>query len=1093
LDTLSKTFRDARPDSALQNIAYRILQRAIAVLGRQYVLGESLSDAYGNGRKLARAGYSFSYDMLGEAAMTAAAAQDFHRSYIDAVEFLASRAADRYSVSVKLSALHPRFEERHREDALPILTQRILDIAQRARKANLQLTIDAEESDRLELTLDVFEHLLDAPELQGWNGLGLAVQAYQRRALAVIDYLGALVRQRNIRINIRLVKGAYWDTEIKRAQQLGLADYPIFIRKCDTDVSYLACAQRLLEEPDAFFPQFATHNAHTLAAICEIAKQMGNAQFELQRLHGMGEHVHGALVRAGYRSRIYAPIGPRRELLPYLVRRLLENGASSSFVRQLTDDTIPVDQLARDPIHLAITHTLSRPGVSAPTVVRNQSWPAAQGIDLTMRIASAALLNEIHKPRETVVASTLIDGSQHAGIAREIFNPANRDQRVGSVVEATESQVDLAVASAANAHKGWSDTPPQLRAKTLERVAQLLEARAPEFIRLAVIEAGKTLDDGVGEVREAVDFCRYYAAQCELLTMVARRPLGVVACISPWNFPLAIFLGQIAGALAAGNTVVAKPAEQTPLIAMQAVRLLHEAGIPADVLQLIPGDGRIGAALVGHRSVDGVVFTGSMATAKAIANALVDSHRGSTPFIAETGGINAMIVDCTALPEQAVRDILISAFQSAGQRCSALRLLCLQEDIADRVLALLQGALAELKIGDPSRLETDIGPLIDADAQQQVLAYLRSKKTFAAAAVESQLMTRGTFVAPSILEVRQVREVDREVFGPVLHVLRYSARDLPTVVDEINGLGYGLTLGIHSRIRRRVQGIVGRARVGNIYVNRHQVGAVVGQQPFGGCGLSGTGPKAGGPHYLLRLSQPITDASTSRYQLGFLATRVTARVRSALTDVRQAQAEWSRLPRRSERVQFACELLAANTSHALSAAARSVRLPSANDLSATLASIAGEENIFQLLPRGVLLCLDLASENLDVLASQILMSIATGNGVLAVVNAHQATAINELIAELQQMGVQDNLVVCIETDASQICTAWLTDLEIDGVVFDGNAECRQRIAALLNRRDGALLPLLSSNDDINRFGIEQTVTINTAAAGGDPRLLTLAN
>lgn len=1094
LDTLAKTFREPNPQSKVQQLASKLLQRAIAVLGRQYVLGETLDDAYRKGSRFARDGYSFSYDMLGEAAMTDASAQAFHRSYIEAIDFLSSRDTNRYAVSVKLSALHPRFEERQRETSLPILFQRVLDLAVRARKANLQLTIDAEESDRLEVTLDVVEFLLRAPELDGWNGLGLAIQAYQRRSLGVIDYVVDLARIQSKRINVRLVKGAYWDTEIKRAQQLGLADYPIYVRKYDTDASYIACARRLLERGAQVYPQFATHNAHTVAAVCELAKQTQNADFEFQRLHGMGEHVHASLLRAGFKSRIYAPIGPRRDLLPYLVRRLLENGASSSFVRQLTDETIPIELLARDPLTVAVSHAHLSPGVAAPTVIRNQQWRSARGIDITMR-PEAERIAEALRTSFTATAGPLIDGDLLTGCTRNVTNPANRAQVVGTVVYANPEQVGAAIATAQRAHESWAQTPSSQRAIMLERAAILLEEHSLELIRLAVMEAGKTIDDAIAEVREAVDFCRYYSMQCQHHDVRTKRPLGVVVCISPWNFPLAIFLGQITGALAAGNSVVAKPAEQTPLIASLATRLLLEAGIPKDVLSLVTGEGDVGAALVGNANVSGVVFTGSVATAKAIARSLSDSGRAALPFVAETGGINAMIVDCSALPEQVVRDALTSAFQSAGQRCSALRVLCLQEEIADSTLDLLKGALKELKVGDPSRLSTDVGPVIDAEAQQNILAYLQenAKSVTAAAPIDSGCKERGTFVPPTIVEVNHVNDVKQEVFGPVLHVVRYAADDLLSLVNSINQMGYGLTLGVHSRIRRRTQSVVDNARIGNIYINRNQVGAVVGQQPFGGCGLSGTGPKAGGPYYLRRLVRSGGESLAAPRKLHIVAEGLNDQIGAALTQARQAQFAWGRLQRRAERVQFACELLSANTSHVLNAAARSVRLPNQTELSSILASVAGEENALQLLPRGVLLCLDLASDDLNALASQILMAVATGNGVLAVVGGAQLHALRELVAELQQMGVQNGLIACVETTDRRLPSSWLTQLEIDGAVFDGSEECRQKLAALLATREGPLLPLLSSRDDIDRFGIEQTVTINTAAAGGDPRLLALAN
>jgi RHH-type transcriptional regulator, proline utilization regulon repressor / proline dehydrogenase / delta 1-pyrroline-5-carboxylate dehydrogenase len=1085
LDTFSKTFREAH-DGVLQGFAQRSFQKAIAVLSRQYVLGETLPQALRNGRSLARTGYRFSFDMLGEAAMTDSAALNFQASYLHAVDVLAAHRHRNHAISVKLSALHPRFEERQRERCLPVLLERVKAIAIRARAADLHLTLDAEESDRLELTLDVFEQLLAVPELQGWNGLGLAVQAYQRRAYSVIDFLAALSQRYNTRINVRLVKGAYWDTEIKRAQQLGLSDYPIYVRKCDTDVSYLACARRLLEQPAHFYSQFATHNAHTVAAIAELSAQAHNKEFEFQRLHGMGQHLHSALLHEQFQSRIYAPIGPRRDLLPYLVRRLLENGASSSFVRQLTDTSIPIETLVRDPITIATDHSLPL-SVGAPTDVRQQMWPAAQGLDLTARDTSAALATLLHIDQSLATAAPLIGGVQMMGDAQPVTNPAQYAQVIGHVVSATKEHATLAVTTAQAEYVTWCATTASTRAALLERAAQLLEKRAPQFIKLAVREAGKTIDDAIGEVREAVDFCRYYAEQCRLPAMQQRQSLGVVVCISPWNFPLAIFLGQVSAALAAGNTVVAKPAEQTPLIAMLATQLLHEAGIPTQALQLVTGDGGIGATVVAHPDVAAVCFTGSVATAKAIGATLAQTGRAALPFIAETGGINAMIVDSSSLPEQVVRDVLASAFQSAGQRCSALRILCLQEEIAEQVLSLLHGAIENLRVGDPSHIAIDVGPLIDADAQQQVQTYLATKKPFAQAPVDAAVASSGWYVAPTIIEVSQLRDVQQEIFGPVLHVMRFAARNLPALVQAINAQCYGLTLGIHSRIRSRVQSVVADARVGNLYVNRHQVGAVVGQQPFGGHGLSGTGPKAGGPHYLLRMSRR-TQAATSTVALHIADHEPHNHIATLLADVRKAQFFWERTARRSEMVQFACQLLAANTSQPLGLMADRLRMPGPADLRSTLASIAGETNELYLKPRGVLLCFSTQPDP-AALAAQILLSVATGNGVLVIESTEQAQVLRELLAFLRQSGVPDHLVAYLKMPTGQIAAPWLTTLEIDGVVFDGSENNRHAIANLLQQRSGAILPLLCSTDDMYRFCLEQTVTVNTAAAGGDPHLL----
>ena len=1092
LDFLARAFRAPNPNSKLQRLARRTIESSIAALSSEYVLGETLGAAVRKGRRFARKGYRFSYDVLGEAAATDEIAERFHRSYLKAIDFLAVHgegSGRNDTISVKLSALHPRFEERQCQRSLPLLLERAKDIAVRARAANVQLTLDAEESDRLELTLDVFEALSNAPELADWNGLGLAVQAYQRRALPVIDWLSAIARRRNQRITVRLVKGAYWDTEIKRAQQLGLNDYPIFVRKCETDLSFLACARRLLEQPQTFAPLFATHNAHTAAAVIELAHSVGARDFEFQRLHGMGEHLHDALLRDGFKSRIYAPIGPRRDLLPYLVRRLLENGASSSFVRQLTDTHIRVETLVRDPIQAALEGAVPA-SVGSPTEVHQQAWPAAIGFDLAARNTAARLVADVAHGNELAVAAPLIDGVAQAGASRDVHNPADRTQRVGRVVDATAEHAREAIAAAVQGHAEWSTTPATTRAAVLNRAAELLEQSSISLIRLAVLEAGKTLDDAIGEVREAVDFCRYYAVQCQTPSMRTRHSVGVVACISPWNFPLAIFLGQVTAALATGNAVVAKPAEQTPLIAALAVKLLYEAGVPRTALQFLPGDGEVGATLTSDNSIDAVCFTGSFETAQHIARSLAAGDRAARPLIAETGGINAMIVDSSALPEQAVRDILISAFQSAGQRCSALRVLCVQEDVADRVLQMLAGALQTIQVGDPTKLDTDVGPLIDAVAHRQVSSYLAERKPSTQAKLSSEMADRGYFVAPSIVEVGRVSDVQREVFGPVLHVVRYRAKDLDSVLTDIHSLGYGLTLGVHSRIHRRWRFIVEQAHIGNVYVNRHQVGAVVGQQPFGGHGLSGTGPKAGGPNYLLRLTQlPAPAFRTSASELRIADISFDPRLEMLVDAVRQAQQAWERRPRRAELVQFATQLLAANTAHSLSGTASHMRIPGTGDLRHTLAHIAGEENTLHLRPRGVLLCVCACTTSLEVLASQLLLATATGNGALAVVRAEQDLAARELTALFRQCGLPEHLVECIALPQSGLPKGWLTDLRIDGIVFDGLDADRQRIARHLTERPGPFLPLLSSGDDMYRFCVEQTVTVNTAAVGGDPFLL----
>jgi len=1038
LNILSHMFR-AHPSSSqlnamptmLQAIARRVLQTTIQSLSSQYVLAESLAEAERNGRELATMGYDFSYDMLGEAALTETAALSFQRQYLDAVQFLGAHN-QRHTLSVKLSALHPRFEERQRARTFPILMERILAIAVAAKQASLPLTIDAEESERLDFTLDIFTSLARSPALSNWNGLGLAVQAYRREALSVVDRLAELASETGRRFSVRLVKGAYWDTEIKRAQQLGLDEYPVFTRKCDTDLNYLACARRLLSQPDRFFPQFATHNAYSAAAVVELAQQL-NAPFEFQRLHGMGEHLHAALLRAGFKSRIYAPIGPRRDLLPYLVRRLLENGAGNSFVRQLTDSAVPLERLVDDPLTVATATTRS---LRAPRQLPMQAWPTAQGWDVANRSVGLELMSAL-AVRQAVTAAT----------GQPIRNPANKEQIVGYVTPTSPAVVALGVNTAISAHANWSSLPSRERADILIRAADLLEKQSTVFIRLAVLEAGKTLDDAVSEVREAIDFCRYYADQSCTSAFAERHSLGVVACISPWNFPLAIFLGQVVGSLAAGNAVIAKPAEQTPLIAIEAVRLLHEAGVPPDALQLVIGDGALGAALTSNPKLAAVCFTGSVATAKAIGRTLIAGGHAALPFIAETGGINAMIVDSSALPEQVVRDVLTSAFQSAGQRCSALRVLCLQNDCADRVLNLLHGALEQLQVGDPCDLTTDIGPLIDAEAYEHISAYLRGHPPSRSVTLDAAIANRGWFVAPSILEVARVSEVKQEIFGPVLHVVRFAANELPALIDEINSQGYGLTLGVHTRIDTRATFIAERAHVGNVYVNRHQVGAVVNQQPFGGHGLSGTGPKAGGPHYLLRLSK-----LTAAHRSNAATISLDAPSPQAQQSLRSVRAAFKAGPHRP----------------------RPVDAP---------AHVVGEDNRLFLRPRGVVLCIVQSNS-----AHHIQRSVEAGNGVVVATPPQFAAAILKAVAELEHKGMNRGQVAVVDLPDTRVPMSWL-DLDVDAVAFDGDFGQAHQIAAKLHTREGAIVPVILNGDDAYRYSVEQTVTVNTAAAGGDPQLL----
>ncbi len=860
------------------------VRQAMKIMGHQFVMGRTISEALARSRKGANANYRYSFDMLGEAALTQADADRYLEAYRSAIDAIggSGRFEDAIvapSISVKLSALHPRYEHAKRTRVLAELAPRVLDLAQRAKRHGIGMTIDAEEADRLELSLDVIEAAWTDPSLAGWDGFGIVVQAYQKRAPFVIDWIAALARQHGRRIPVRLVKGAYWDSEVKRAQVDGLPGYPVFTRKPNTDVSYLANARRLLDAGDAVYPMFATHNAQTIAAVHRMA---GGRHFEFQKLHGMGDDLYAEVIpadRLGVPCRVYAPVGSHEDLLPYLVRRLLENGANSSFVNRITDEAIPVEELVRDPVEVVSGFdSIPHPRIPLPRQVYRAAGyerDNSMGINLANDDQLRALAGRMESAlSESWRATPLVPGATPSGEFLDVTNPADRRQVVGQWQPADAATVERALQNAVAAQPGWDALPAASRAVVLERAADLLEERMPRFMALCTKEAGKTIPDGVAEVREAVDFLRYYAAQARELfgapqampgptgesNTLALGGRGVFVCISPWNFPLAIFAGQVAAALAAGNAVIAKPAEQTNLVGYYAVQLLHEAGIPADVLQFLPGDGAtVGAALTSDPRVAGVAFTGSTETARAINRALAGREAGPIAvLIAETGGQNALIADSSALPEQLVKDALASAFTSAGQRCSAARALFVQEDIADKVIGMLAGAMAELKVGDPMLLSTDVGPVIDKDAlcmlDEHAGRMQGEGKLIARATLDPEATAHGTFFAPSAWELRSLSQLTRENFGPALHVIRWKASELDAVVDAINATGYGLTLGVHSRIDETIERIVARAKVGNVYVNRNQIGAVVGVQPFGGQGLSGTGPKAGGPHYLPRFA-----------------------------------------------------------------------------------------------------------------------------------------------------------------------------------------------------------------------------------------------
>jgi len=811
---------------------------------------------------MARQGYCFSYDMLGEAACNEADARRYHLAYSDAITALSSYCTANDvglnpGISVKLSALHPRYEFSQRQRVLSELVPRLASLAQLARSAGMGFNIDAEEADRLELSLDVIDALWSDRTFAGWEGLGVVIQAYAPRAPSVIEWVYKRACQLDRRLMVRLVKGAYWDTEIKRAQVLGLDRYPVFTRKASTDLCYLVCAQKLLQMTDRIYPQFATHNAHTVAAVKQMA-EVGQETFEFQRLHGMGEALYRPVTAdQGYRCRIYAPVGRHRDLLAYLVRRLLENGANSSFVNQITDLQFSPEEIAADPVEMIESTGISIPNplVALPPDLFGGSRVNAKGWDLSDPL-DLRCLDKAREPFrfESWRAGPMVGSILTRGVGRTTTNPADPADCVGRVEEADSQHVEIALATADRCGS-WPRLVGSERADCLERVAELYEQNTGELLALATREAGKTLLDGISEVREAVDFLRYYADRARQLDDRS-HPRGIVVCISPWNFPLAIFTGQIAGALAAGNSVIAKPAEQTPLIAALAVRLMHEAGVPMNAIQLLPGPGStVGTGLISDPRIAAVCFTGSTGTARAINRAMARAGNPDAVLIAETGGLNAMLVDSTALPEQAIRDVLVSAFQSAGQRCSALRLLYLQEDIESRFLDMLFGAMEELSLGDPWALATDIGPVIDSESQQNIEAYCQEMEGQGRLLKKLDRSRLGFSVPPAVYRIKGIEAMDREVFGPILHVASFATDGIEQVVDAVNGRGYGLTFGLHTRIDKRVQRMIDRLMVGNLYVNRNQIGAVVGSQPFGGEGLSGTGPKAGGPFYVSRLRQ----------------------------------------------------------------------------------------------------------------------------------------------------------------------------------------------------------------------------------------------
>ena len=1079
---------------------------AMRVMGEQFVTGETIGQALANAERREAEGFRYSYDMLGEAAMTAGDAAAYLASYEAAIHAIGKASNGRGifegpGISIKLSALHPRYARAQLERVMGELYPRLLQLAELARRYDIGLNIDAEEADRLELSLDLLERLCFAPTLAGWNGIGFVIQGYQKRCPAVADWLIDLAARSQRRLMIRLVKGAYWDGEIKRAQLDGQSDYPVYTRKAHTDVAYIACARKLLAAPAQIYPQFATHNAHTLAAIYTLADPATwwPEQYEFQCLHGMGEPLYEQIVgpvsdgKLARPCRIYAPVGSHDTLLAYLVRRLLENGANTSFVNRIASDDVPLEVLVQDPVHtveaLAAEEEgmgLPHPAIALPAAIYGSERVNSQGVDLASetRLAAIDAAFGAHARADWSAAPMLGDPA-HAkaaadpgeGLWRACANPADAADIVGTCRDASGSDVQSALACATAAAPGWAATPAPWRARLLDAAADGLEADTDRLITLLVREAGKTCANAVSEIREAVDFLRYYAMQVRRdFDNASHVPLGPVVCISPWNFPLAIFCGQIAAALAAGNTVLAKPAEQTPLVAAAAVRALWAAGVPQAAVQLLPGPGEsVGAALVADARVQAVLFTGSTEVARLLQQTLAQrlgAHGRPVPLIAETGGQNAMIVDSSALAEQVTADVVNSAFDSAGQRCSALRVLCVQRELAGRLVEMLEGAMRELRLGDPRALATDVGPVIDAEARAGIERHIeamrvKGRRVVRPLIVDADTVARGHYVAPALIEIASLAELEREVFGPVLHVLRYERDALPELIEQINGTGYGLTLGVHTRIDETVVQVVGAAHAGNVYVNRNVVGAVVGVQPFGGEGLSGTGPKAGGPLYLLRLlaRRPADAAAHSLAQAGLPAEAPVRGFATGSVDLDPALRDlraWADEDGRAA-LAAACDRYAARSPagrwHAL-------------------AGPTGEANLYAMLPREAVLCL--ADADADRLL-QLAAVLAVGSRALWPLSART-------LWERLPHPVQDR-------------SALVNDWRPASVAFDAVLHHGSEASLLAAGRDVAARPgpivgitaLAAGNDDIpvERLLVERSLSVNTAAAGGNASLMTM--
>jgi len=1103
----------------------KAVRYAMKIMGTQFVMGHNIKGAIERAIEKEEKGYTYSYDMLGEGARTMADADRYFNSYMTAIDAIGIAAKGKGpqkspGISIKLSAIHPRYEFSHRDRVVNELIPRLKQLALAAKAYDIGFTVDAEEADRLDISLDIIEAVFADQDLSGWNGFGIAVQAYQKRGIDVVEWVRELTQKVGRQMMVRLVKGAYWDSEVKEAQVEGYHDFPVFSRKPSTDVSYQACAKKLLEYRDTIYPQFATHNAYTVATIMEIA---GNVEgFEFQRLHGMGESLFDQVVNGKkVPCRVYAPVGEHSDLLAYLVRRLLENGANSSFVNNIVDEDIPVESLLADPVETVRSwQDKYNPQIPQSFDIYQAEHgvgrPNSKGIDLTDIGEITEMRTNLDNWFEQARKVEVKEGEN------AVTNPANHNEVIGAIKHVTAEEMTAFVERANNAFTAWSSTPVEQRAEILLKTADALETHRDELIAMCVKEAGKTIPDGVAEVREAVDFCRYYAARAkELLANNTLESRGVVLCISPWNFPLAIFLGQVSAAVVAGNTVVAKPAEQTSLVALRTIELMIESGLPQDVvIPVIARGSKVGQTIVPDERIQAIMFTGSTETGSWISQKLAERKGDPVPLIAETGGQNCMIVDSTALPEQVVDDVVASGFQSAGQRCSALRVLFLQEEIADKVITMLKGAMQELHVGDPAFISTDVGPVIDKKALAALnehVDYLSTNGTLHFACKTPELAAEITdeqhnFFVPRLYEIDNLRVLQKEVFGPILHVIRYKASDLEDVIDQINGTGFGLTMGIHTRIEDKAQYLAARSRAGNVYINRNMIGAVVGVQPFGGRGLSGTGPKAGGPLYLTRLvkdktaTKDVEMSSSTQQQLTEAIEKCQSTANSVhhqLTLSKLQEVSWGFVSL-NEKISYLRQLLAKLSSSQIVLSQEDELAQTLTDARGQLLYIekqlakakvlpgpTGESNILYLESRGTIACVRCQQTSFNFWMMATLSALAAGNCVVAVVDDKYFAETQEIHSVLLQAGLPKD--VFLVTKLGHIETV-LNHPILSGAVVDNASPLKQFVGEKIAARQGAILPLITAytNESLfYRMVTEKTVTIDTTAAGGNASLMTM--